>query len=455
MIRVTFLVALIGVLAACNDDTPDASQQVSPKGVAYTLLHLPDQDDVSIHIAWPTDWAYRSDVNPAAPYVGSELILSGGAEGYPAGEVGERFADLNVVGELYISVADNVIGELTFNRNDIDEVIAIANTHLRAPTLDEKWFERTQSGLEQEMVEAKSQPIHKVFDTARWAVFGHQPLREAISLDVPDTIRRVSPSEVEEWHQETITGIPEAVIIAGEISAKEAGRALDKLLHGLPDVEASSQKPEAISDFSPKRILLHVPDSEFTFISFIGQIPASSEPGEISDYLIADALGGGEHSSLFQAIRGELRASYDFEAGISNYTRDRRFLYMSGQVEGAKLDQVAKVVRKTYLDLLREGLDGVLGNLKEPYREHFTTLPEYIVDLARSELQNALDGYEVGRSLSLNDELSQITEDEILKRLAQVYPRPDDFVVIAVSPDPSALPGACVIKTPQEALDCR
>lgn len=454
MIRVAFLVALIGVLAACNDDTPDASQQVSPEGVAYTLLHLPDHDDVSIHIAWPTDWAYRSDVNQAAPYVGSKLILSGGAEGYSAGEVGERFADLNAEGELYVSVVDHVIGELTFEKQSMDEVIAIANAHLRTPALDEQWFERIQNGLEQEMVEAKSQPIHKVFNAARWTVFGHQSLREAISLDVPDTIRRVSPSEVEEWHQETITGIPEAVIIAGEISAKEAGRALDKLLHGLPDVEASSQKPEAISDFSSKRILLHVPDSEFTFISFIGQIPASSEPGEISDYMIADALGGGEHSSLFQAIRGELRASYDFEAGISNYTRDRRFLYMSGQVEGAKLDQVAKVVRKTYSDFRREGLDGVLGNLKEPYRENFTTLPEYVVDLARSELQNALDGYEVGRSLSLNDELSQITEDEILKRLTQVYPRPDDFVVIAVSPDPSALPGACVIKTPQEALDC-
>ena len=40
-------------------------------------------------------------------------------------------------------------------------------------------------------------------------------------------------------------------------------------------------------------------------------------------------------------------------------------------------------------------------------------------------------------------------------RLRNDFPAPDGFVVIAVSPDADGLPGACVIKTPRESMDCQ
>lgn len=83
MIRLIPLAAVVASLAACsaeetNGSTPSASNEVSPGGIAYTLLAMPESDDVAVQVAWPTDWAYRENTNPAAALVGSELILAGG-----------------------------------------------------------------------------------------------------------------------------------------------------------------------------------------------------------------------------------------------------------------------------------------------------------------------------------------------------------------------------------------
>ncbi|GGY08122.1 hypothetical protein GCM10007160_39350 [Litchfieldella qijiaojingensis] len=71
MIRLIPLAAVIVSLAACsseesNEGTPAASSEVSPGGIHYTLIHVPEGDDVAMHVAWPTDWAYREDTNKAA-----------------------------------------------------------------------------------------------------------------------------------------------------------------------------------------------------------------------------------------------------------------------------------------------------------------------------------------------------------------------------------------------------
>ena len=146
MIRIVLILVSTLAFSACEEDGPTASRQTSPRGLEYTLIHMPAIKDVTIQVAWPTDWAYRTDVNQAAPYIGAQLILAGGAEGFQAGDVGERFADLNSEGNL-TSTVDHILGELTFEKDHMDETIAAGNAHLRAPELGEIWFERIRDGI--------------------------------------------------------------------------------------------------------------------------------------------------------------------------------------------------------------------------------------------------------------------------------------------------------------------
>lgn len=453
MTRFLILIIALFMLAACKEEGPTASVETTPGGIAYTLLHMPEHEDVTIHIAWPTDWAYRPETNKAAPVVGTHLILAGGAEGYPAGDVGERFADLNSEGNIYVAVNDHVIGELTFERDQMDETIAIANAHLRAPTLDQMWFDRIRDGTAANMAEAQAQPAHAGFDAARWAVFGAQPLRNALSLDEARVFDDLTREDVVAWHAETFTRTPEAIVVAGGINAADAGAAVDALLTGLPEPSRNLTQ-EVAPDFAARRILLHMPDAQTTTLSFLAPLPPTRLGGELEDLILIHALGGDGQSVLFEAVRTELRASYGFGAGMANYTRDHRILFLSGEVETAKLADVERVVRDAYAAFQQSGLPGDLDARKAPLAANFTEIQGFVVDQARSELQSALDGHEAGRSLHLTTELQAVTGATLMDRLSSAFPQAEDFIVVAVSPDADALPGACVIRTPSEATDC-
>lgn len=453
MIRIALaLIALLGLAACTGDKQPSASVETSPGGIDFTLVEMPGNEWVSIQIAWPTDWAWREDVNQAAPFIGTQLLLAGGAEGYPAGEVGERFADLESEGNLGAS-PDHVYGDLTFRQEHMAETVEIANAHLRAPALEEGWFTRIHDGFAQNITESKAQPVQRSFDAARWAVFGDQPLRDALSLDASATIPALTREDVVAWHAQTITQDPETVVVAGDLDAEKAGAALDALFDGLPEATHEIAKEEE-ADFSPRRILLHMPEAETTSLTFIAPLPPTRLGGEYEDVIITQVLGGDDQSVLNEAVRTGLRASYGFGAGFANYTRDRRILVLSGAVDTEKLADSENVVREAYAAFRENGPTGLLSDRTAILEENLEELSEFVFDQAYAELQSALDGFEPGRSLRLGEELAAVSEDSVLERLANDYPQAAAFLVVAVSPDADALPGACVISAPEEAVDC-
>ncbi len=454
MMRIFALCAALVFLVACEEAGPTASRQTSPSGIEYTLIVLPEQEDVTLQIAWPTDWGYRADTNKAAPYVGAQLILAGGAEGYPAGDAGERFADLNSEAALYVALNDHIIGELTFEKASLQDTVEVAAAHIRAPSMEQSWFERVRDGLAQNMADAQAQPSHASFDAARWAVFGSAPLRNSLSLDDPDVFETLSRADVLAWHKETFTRAPDAIVVGGNIDSKTAGDIVDAILANLPDRARPVQKETPI-DFTPKRILLHKPDAASSNLAFIAPVPPTKDGAEIEDLILTHALGGDDQSVLFNAVRTELRASYGFSAGIENYTRDHRLLFMNGAVEDAKLAEAEQVVRAAYADFQKAGPQGPLEDRKAPLENNFSTLSDFLVDQARSELQSALDAFPTGRSLAFVDELKEVTDASVTTRLTQAFPTADSFIVIAVSPNADALPGACVITEPKEALACK
>ena len=356
-------------------------------------------------------------------------------------------------GNIYVAAVDHMIGELTFAPDELDETIEIANAHLRAPSLDQVWFDRIRDGVQQNMTAAQAQPAHAGFDAVRWAVFAEQPLRDSLSLDGPTTFQELTREDIVEWHRETFTITPAEIVVAGDIDAAAAGKAIDKLLFGLPEGR-SPKMSKAQPDYSPKRIVLHIPDAETTTLSFIAPLPATRFGNELEDLILLQALGGDDQSALFKAVRTELRASYSFVAGMANYTRDLRIMYMSGEVEADMLSEVETAVRDAYKDFRNTNSWDDLDARKGSLNASFENLPSFFVDQARSEIQSGLDGFVAGRSLSLTEELAAVTEQTIVERLNNGFPSTNEFIVVAVTSDADALPGACVITTPSDVVEC-
>lgn len=457
MIRLIPLTALVASLAACSSEEtnggtpPTVSNEVSPEGIAFILTDMPEHPDVAIQVAWPTDWAYRENTNPAAALVGAEMILAEGAEGYPEGEAAEQLTDLNTEGGLYGSVNDHIVGELVFERDNINEVVEIANAHLRAPLLGQSWLDRINDGITQGVREERAQPGAAGFEAVRWAVFGEHPLRNALSLYDLNPLDELTRDDITAWHDETFTRSPEAVAVAGDIDARSAGEALDALIAGLPEQGREVQR-NVSPDYTPRRILLHMPQAEVSTLAFIAPLPPTREGGEVEDLLLTHALGGDDQSVLFDAVRTQLRASYSFGAGVNNYTREHRILFMFGEVDTNQMAEAEAVVREAYANFRQNGLKGELADHKAPLASRFTELADRVTVQANSALESALDEYPPGRSVK--EELEAVTEASLNERFDTAFPSADGFIVIAVSPDADALPEACVIMTPREAAGC-
>ena len=442
------------LLAGCQqEEKASATVESSPGGIEYARLYMPKAEDIAIQIAWPTNWALRDDVNQAVPYIGTDLILAGGAEGFPPGEVVETFADLKAEGTMWVT-ADHLHGQLIVPKDNLDKAIEIAAAHLAKPTMDQGWFDRIQQGFAASMAEVTSQPANRGYDALRWAILGDTPLRRFLSVDLPNLITTATRAEVLDWHQQTVVRTGAKVVIAGDISQEAAGKAVDSLISGLPEgIAIATTNPTA--DFSPRRILLHIPEAQTSTLVFIGPLPPTRDGGEFEDVLLATALGGDDKSVLFDAVRTGLRASYGFGAGLDAYTRNLRVVVLSGEVETAKLAEAETIVRAAYSEFLIAPKMGDLAGRKEPFKanvEQTATLPGAA---SFSALMAILDGQDASLALTLQSLLDKVTDTTVQARAASAFPKAETLIVLAVSPDASALPGACVITSPAEAANCR
>lgn len=78
----------------------------------------------------------------------------------------------------------------------------------------------------------------------------------------------------------------------------------------------------------------------------------------------------------------------------------------------------------------------------------------YVDVAARTMLELALDSRDPSDAPRLGELLENVMALEVQERLASVFPSGDDLIIVAASPDASALPGACVITKIEQVAQC-
>jgi predicted Zn-dependent peptidase len=212
----------------------EATTEISPGGIEYVRLYIPDTEDVAIQIAWPDDWVMREGVNQAVADLGADLIFAGGAEGFPPGEVSEVHADLNAQATVWLT-SDHLHAEIITPKDNLEEAVESTAAHLSAPSMDAAWFERVRQGNISTMAEEISVPINRGYEAMRWIILGDTPLRRALSGDEPEMYSMAKREEVLEWHRTTVVRSGAEIVIAGAIEADVAGKTVDTLFARLPE----------------------------------------------------------------------------------------------------------------------------------------------------------------------------------------------------------------------------
>lgn len=450
------LVLLVLSLSACQAKQSVVTEQNSNSGLAYTLISMPGETRVTIRIAWPSNWAFSGERNQAARYIGPRLLLTGGAEGYKAIDVEERFSEMGSEGEMQATI-DYLLGSVHYSRKHQDETLKIINAHLRNPSLNAQWFDRIRDQLALEMNAAEASAESQVFEALRWALFGEQPIRAALALDEQDVIEleQIKTGDIATWAKSVIKRNGVVITIAGDLNAAEAGAAIDSLFDGVPDGDVT-ERGSVVADYSPKRLLLHAPESASSNLSFFGKLPGFDEGSELEDTLITQVLSDYLDEVLYGDLGEEARALYSYNAVFSAFTADQRFILLTGPVATENIADAETVLLKAYKEFRSNPpiSDDDLSQLKEPYRKRFKKFSKNTGSNSNSALMAKLHGMDPARALNLQDELDAVTMQTLKRRLQTAFPSVEEFFVLVDSADATVLPLACIIKTPEEALNC-
>lgn len=443
-----FIALALGVFGSATTAFAFVTAELSPQGLAYSRVFVRGAEEVSIAVAFPMDWSMRESENQSLPDVACVAMVTGGAGGLPPAYVKEQLADLG--GSVSLRArTDEVLTYVSADKQNLNKVLEIASGMLTEPAYRPEWVARARSDLERDFASERQDVSGLARITATWALLGGGSTLRAHVGEASSVLLAITGADLSRWHASVFRRSPSMLIaIAGDIDEAAAGAAVDALLGKLPRAAAVRMAPPPVN-FAPRRILLHVPSAPKSVLAFLGVRPQPTSRAE--DAIIADVVNDSD-GPVFAALRSELSAAYSISLRYLDFGAERRHLVVSGEVETAKLAQAEVAFRAAYGALRQKGLADSLDARKDwisrSYDNDFSTPSDSVDQVV------VVNSYGGGAGDTFSSLVARVTNADLSARLL-AFPRPEDLLVVAVSPDAKALPGACVITAPEQAASCK
>jgi predicted Zn-dependent peptidase len=185
---------------------------------------------------------------------------------------------------------------------------------VQRPTMDLGDLAREKQVVGQEIAEAADAPDDLVFELAQQAAFAGQPLGRPI-LGTVGSIATAGPETLGDWRA-SLYG-PESLVVSAAGAVDEAE------LIALAERDFGAAAPAAVSDQAPARFeggreLVAKPLEQANLVLLLPAVGAT-DPAYFALRLLAEILGGGMASRLFQEAREKRGLAYAIDAYSETY----------------------------------------------------------------------------------------------------------------------------------------
>ena len=322
---------------------------VSPGGVEAWLVEDRSVPVVSLSFSF----AGGAALDPEGKEGLAELVsglLDEGAGGMDSRAFQQALED--VAASLRFSAGldrfDGTLRSLSAHR---DRAFGLLRLALAAPRFDEEPVERIRAQLVAALESRKDDPRRIARRAWYAAAFDGHPYARPVSGS-PESLRAIAREDLARFARDRLVRGGLAIGAAGDVSAPELARQLDRTFGALPAQGAPSALPEAV--FSPGRLTVvrkPVPQSVIVF----GQAGLKrGDPDYYAAYVMNHILGGGSSSRL----NAELREKRGLVYSVYSYLNplDRAGLVMGGLgTANAQAGAALALVRSEWRRLAEEG----------------------------------------------------------------------------------------------------
>jgi predicted Zn-dependent peptidase len=228
------------------------------------------------------------------------------------------------------------------------------------PVFDEKEIEKEKGVVIEELNMYEDTPQRKVADLFLELLYGDQPAGWDVG-GKKEIIRQLNREDFIKYRGQHYVAEATLVVVAGKFDEKMVLKEIDKHFANISTGDKTGKVKTVESQAKPEVMVRHKA-SDQTHLIIGCRAFSAFDPRKYALDILADALGGGMSSRLFQKVREELGAAYYIRAGSDLFT-DHGYLAVSAGVEHSKLEIVIKAI----LGELKRVAD---GDFSEPDLAH-------------------------------------------------------------------------------------
>lgn len=323
-------------------------------------------------------------------------------------------------------------GYFAKSRNEnFDKILDIVADMYLNPVFNPGDIEKERGPIIEEINMYEDLPPQRVQEIFMKLVYGDQPAGWSVA-GTKENIRRLQRDDFLKYREAHYVAKASIVIVAGGFKEQDIAEKIEQAFAGIRVGEKAPKIAVKEEQAKPK-ISLNYKATDQTHLVLGFRAFDIHDPRRFALGVLADILGGGISSRLFQKIRSELSAAYYIRALADLYTDHGLFLMAAG-VSNDKVEEAVKIALEECVGIkekpvgekeLRKAKEHMVGNL-------FLSLE------SSDEVASFYGGQEVSRNelmtpVALAEKIQAVTAEEI-QTMAQTLFREDRLNLALIGP---------------------
>ena len=424
------LVTLLGIflsVAFQAHAVVDIKEIISPGGIKAWLVEDHSIPFLALRLVFRGGSRVEPDSLHGASYLMTGL-LNEGAGDLEAAEF-QKQEELLAAEFEFDSYRDNFYIKAKFLTENRDESVELLRLALTSPRFDEEPVERIRSQVLASIAAREKDPAEIAADSLFQLTFGDHEYGRPVEGSVA-TVSAITQDDLRESHRRLFVRSQVFVGAAGDITAEELGRLLDRLLGDLPE-SGPALPPEPAFLLTPGESIIDFPSAQ-TVVLFGHKGLRRRDPDFLAAYVLNQIVGGsGFKSRLMKKVRENRGLTY----GISSFlaSLDQAALFIGNfSSTNEVVEEAVEVVRQIWDSVATQGitqeeLDYAKTYLTGAYALRFDGNSAIAAILAGMQIDDLPIDYVKTR----NDMVMALTLEDINEVATQMF-RPEELHFVLV-----------------------
>jgi len=222
-----------------------------------------------------------------------------------------------------------------------EKILEIISDLYLNPIFDPKEIEKERGVIIEEINMYEDIPMQKVQELFTQLLYKNQPAGRPVA-GTKEIIKKLSRDEIISYRQKHYLSHSTVIAVAGKINEDKAVELIKKNFENINQAEKETKVPTKDIQSQPE-VLIKEKNLDQTHLVLGVRAYDIFDPRRFALELLADILGGGMSSRLFQRLREQMGVCYYVNATVDSST-DHGYLAISAGVDNKRLEEVIQVI---------------------------------------------------------------------------------------------------------------